>query len=144
LWIGLGILAGLVALVFASPWLIWQYLNAKARRSSADKRQLAFDKYRASMYYLNQLGYSRSNLGPQQYAVNIDEQFGTKLQSFSNVYQKLKYSSAALTAREQTITDDFYSPFIHSVRKQVPFKTRFSRFLNIYNTIHYFSQPKLS
>jgi protein-glutamine gamma-glutamyltransferase len=30
------------------------------------------------------------------------------------------------------------------VKDNIPFKTRFSRFLNIYNTLHYFTKQKLS
>ena len=81
-------------------------------------------------------------LGPQQYALQTDEQFGTRFSPFIAVYQKAKYSSAALTPREEEIVTQFYNNFIAEINKNVPFKTRFNRFLNIYNTIGYFSQPK--
>lgn len=142
LWITLAVIGGFILLVLLSPLLIWLVLNARARRNNADKKQAAFDKYRASLYYLNQLGYSRMNKGPQEYAMITDEKFGTNFNQFSNVYQKLKYSKAALSVREEDVVDAFYKPFIKDVRRQVPFRTRFSKFLNIYNTIQYFSTPK--
>ncbi len=143
LWITLIAIAALVLIVFASPWIIWQVLNTRAKNTS-DAKRAAFNKYRAVMYYLNQLGYARDDKGPQQYALFIDNKFGTQLNNFSNIYQKLKYSSASLTEREQLMVNEFYKPFIQQIRKQVSFKTRFSRFLNIYNTIHYFNQPKIN
>jgi flagellar basal body-associated protein FliL len=143
LWIVLIIVGSVIVLAFASPWLIMQYLAAAARAKKNEK-QKAFNTYTAVMYYLNQLGYFRTNQGPQQYAGTIDLKFGTKFEKFSNVYQKLKYSSAALTPGEIQLVNGFYRPFIRQVRGQVPFKTRVSRFLNIYNTIHFFTQPKIS
>jgi len=141
LWIALAIIAGGTLLVFMTPWFIWQYFNATARNAK-DTKSKAFNSYRASMYYLNQLGYSRTNYGPNEYATKIDHSFNTGFNRFTNVYQKLKYSSLALTENEQQGVQTFYRPFIKDVRKQVPFKTRFSKFLNIYKTISYFKQSK--
>ncbi len=143
LWTALIIIGGVIILLFASPWLIMQYLAAAARANKAEKKK-ASDTYTAAMFYLNQLGYFRTNLGPQQYARMIDSQFATGFEKFSNVYQKLKYSNASLTESEKQLVNEFYTPFIRQVRGQVPFKTRVSRFLNIYNTIHFFTQPKIS
>ncbi|MDF2436887.1 MAG: hypothetical protein K0Q95_1263 [Bacteroidota bacterium] len=134
-------LAGLIILVFLSPWLIWLFMNAKAKGNNSDK---AFHCYRASLYYLNQLGYSRNGKGPQQYATEVDANFGTSFIGFNNAYQKAKYSRQTLTDVEIKLLNNSYDNFIKSVRSHIPFKTRLSRFLNIYNTIHYFSQPKIS
>jgi transglutaminase-like putative cysteine protease len=137
------IILAIVVLIFISPWLIMQYFGIAAKNSKTDKAK-AFNSYRAAMFYLNQLGYFRTNLGPQAYAAMIDTQFSTNFATFTNVYQKIKYSSFALTEKEATIVTAFYPAIIKDVKKQVAFKTRASRFLNIYNTIHYFSQPKIS
>jgi len=94
------------------------------------------------MYYLNQLGYHRTNLGPDEYAGMIDKKFNTSFNRFTKVYQKLKYSSLALAENEQQLVQTFYKPFASSIRKQVPFKRRFGKFLNIYTTISYFNQSK--
>ncbi len=141
LWISLGLIAFFVALLFAMPSLIWAYLNRKAKREGAPKEK-AYDVHRATMFYLNQLGYPRNNKGPFDHAKNIDAQFGTRLIAFTNVYQKTKYSTQPLTDYEESVVNTFYQPFISSVKKQVPHKRRQSKFLNIYNTIHFFTQPK--
>ncbi|HWB24533.1 MAG TPA: transglutaminase domain-containing protein [Chitinophagaceae bacterium] len=143
LWITLIVLGSLLLLTFAAPWLIMQYLAAAAG-ARKEERKKAFDTYTAVMFYLNQLGYFRTNYGPQQYARMIDKQFGTTFESFSNIYQKLKYSNIPLTDAEKQVVNTFYKPFIKQVRGQVSFSTRLSRFLNIYNTIHFFTQPKIS
>ncbi len=143
LWITLIVIAGLVLLAFASPWLIMQYYNVSAKNAK-DKKGKAFRTYRAATFYLNQIGYFRTNLGPQQYASDIDQRFNTSFTQFSNVYQKLKYSAVPLTSNEEQTVLSFYKPFVHQVHRQVKFKTRFAKFLNIYNTIHYFTQPKIS
>jgi transglutaminase-like putative cysteine protease len=134
-------LVAVALVVFSLPWLIWQFLHqrAKGARQSVAK---AFYQYRAALYYLNQLGYARTHLGPGQLARQTDEQFGTQFYTYSNIYQKLKYSTVPLTERERNEVAQFYIPFIQSIRQQVPFKTRVARFLNIYHTIHYFTQPK--
>jgi len=132
-----------VLLIFEAPsYIYWSYISSAT--AEKDARKKAYKTYRAAMYYLNQLGYYRTNMGPQQYARMIDQNFGTDFEKFSNVYQKVKYSNAALTGNEQQLVTDFYKPFVAQVRKQVPFKTRLSKFLNIYNTIHFFTQPKIS
>jgi hypothetical protein len=141
LWISLTVIIGFIALLFAMPSLIWAYLNSKAKGKDEARRK-AYHVNRAVMYYLNQLGYSRTNKGPFDYAREVDAKFGTKLQSFTNVYQKLKYSTQPLIETEKSLVNSFYQPFISSVKKQVPAKTRRSKFLDIFNTIHFFTQPK--
>ena len=140
-WIVMLIVTALVILLFMCPWIIWQYLNIKAKRINASK---AYNSYRASLYYLNQLGYSRDSKGPQEYAYLMDLKFNTNFNAFSNVYQKVKYSSVPLSEAEEKLMNDFYKPFIKQVRSKTKLKTRFSKFLNIYNTIHYFTQPKIN
>jgi hypothetical protein len=129
--------------VFSSPWLIWQYLNAKAKGNKTPKEN-AYNIYNASMYYLNQLGFSRDNQSPQQFAASVDKHFNASVNKFVNVYQKVKYSSVPLSINELALVQSFYEPFKHKVKDAIPFKTRFSRFLNIYNTLHYFTKQKIS
>ncbi|BAV04615.1 transglutaminase-like enzymes, putative cysteine proteases [Filimonas lacunae] len=133
--------AALLVLVFAMPWIIWQVLHMRAKGNKPASNK-AYNQYRAAMYYLNQLGYARNHKSPGEYAAQTDAQFGTRFIVFSNVYQKLKYSSLPFTTQEEAVVQEFYKPFIASVRKQVPLRKRAAKFLNIYNTIHYFTQPK--
>lgn len=149
-WIGvlrdlLYLIGVLIILAFELPYNYWRYYNAKAKKKlNNNYPRSAYYKYRAATYYLNQLGYNRSLVGPQQFALQIDQQFKTDFTSFNAIYQKVKYSPVPLTEEEKQIVDAFYRPFIKQIKLQVPLKTRFSRFLNIYNTIHFFSKPKIN
>jgi hypothetical protein len=143
LWISLLVIGGFIVLLFALPWLIWLYLNGKAK-SKTEPRTKAYHIYTASMYYLNQVGIIRENQSPQQYAEAADRRFGSNFNSFANVYQKVKYSNTPLRPAEETLVQTFYSPFIQRVKNNIPFKERLGGFLNIYNTLHFFTKTKNS
>jgi hypothetical protein len=143
LWTTLAVIGIFLVLLFCSPWLIWLYLNNKAK-SKAIPKVKAYNAYNASMYYLNQLGIARDNQSPQEFAQSTDKRFGTTFNSFTNVYQKIKYSSTPLSTKEEAVVAGFYSPFIQQVKKNIPFKQRLSSFVNIYNTLHYFTKSKIS
>ncbi|HKG67364.1 MAG TPA: hypothetical protein VKA92_00745, partial [Segetibacter sp.] len=121
----------------------WQYLNSKAKSNTTASAK-AYNIYTASMYYLNQLGIKRDNQSPQQFAEATDKRFGSNFNRFTNVYQKVKYSSVPLTANEETLVQNFYSPFIQKIRNEIPLKKRVSSFVNIYNTLHFFTKTKIS
>ncbi len=141
LWFTLSGLGIFLLAVFATPYFIWVYIDAKAKRST-DAKSAAIDKYKAVTFYLNQLGYHRSSLGPQQFALQTDKQFGTNFSAFNTVYQKVKYSQMALSPGEQETVNQFYPAFIQNIKQKTPFKIRLGKFLNIYNTVRYFSKPK--
>ena len=143
LWIGLAIIGGFIVLLFALPWLIWQYLNSKAKSNTTAKAK-AYNIYTASMYYLNQMGITRENQSPQQFALEADKRFDTNFSRFTNAYQKIKYSSVPLTVNEESLIQTFYSPFIKKVRNNIPVKKRLASFVNIYNTLHFFTKTKIS
>ena len=125
------------------PWLIFKWLDLKAKNAKALK-QKAYHSYLAATYYLNQLGFAREEIPPAQHArEKIDPHFGTNLFSFMQVYLKTKYSDDLLTASEQKIVEEFYQPFYKNVKQQIPFKERFSKFLNFYRTINFYSKPKI-
>ena len=143
LWISLAVIGGFIVLLFSLPWLVWQYLNSKAK-SNTNPRVKAYNIYTASMYYLNQLGIARQNESPQQFAQSADKRFGSNFHSFTNIYQKIKYSTTPLTTNEETLVQHFYTPFKQQVRNNIPFKKRFSSFLNIYQTLNFFTKTKIS
>lgn len=140
-WITLGVIAGFILLLLLSPWLIWLYLNNKAK-ASHNLRKKSGHIFTAATYYLNQMGYARHHQGPDEFARSIDEIFHTGLSRFNAVYQKIKYSNIAPNEEEAAIVNNFYTSFINQVKQNIPLKTRLVRFLNIYNTIHFFSTPK--
>ncbi|HEX8358197.1 MAG TPA: hypothetical protein VF610_12320, partial [Segetibacter sp.] len=143
LWIGVGVIAFFALLLFSLPWLIWLYLNNKAK-SNTEAKAKAYHIYTAATYYLNQMGVARVNESPQQFASTTDNRFGSNFNSFTNVYQKVKYSTAPLTANEDKLVQGFYSPFIKQVKNSISAKKRVGNFLNIYNTLHFFTKTKIS
>ena len=143
LWTTIAIAAFLILLLFSLPLLIFKWLDLKAKNAKMIN-QKAYQSYLASTYYLNQLGFAREEISPAQYArEKIDPRFGTNLFSFMQVYLKTKYSDAPLTASEQKTVEEFYQPFYKKVKQQIPFKERFSKFLNFYRTINFYSKPKI-
>ncbi len=139
----LGVMGGFVLLLLSLPWLIWQYLTYKAKQHK-DTRAKAYNVYSAVMYYLNQIGFSRKSVSPQHYAQGLDQKFGTDFHSFINVYQKIKYSKINLSNEEVMVVNDFYKPFLQQLKSKIAFKKRVGGFLNIYNTLHYFTKEKIS
>jgi hypothetical protein len=142
-WIGISILALFILLIFSFPWLIFNLFNYKAKHTKAIP-QKAYWSYNAATYYCNQLGYSRDEMSPTQFAKDkIDAQFKTNFTSFMQVYLKSKYSKEVLTSSEENIVQNFYLPFYKTVKDKIPFKERLSKFLNFYRTINFFSKPKI-
>jgi hypothetical protein len=143
LWIALAVIGGLFVLLFSLPWFIWLYLNNKAKSNEVPKEK-AYHVYNASMYYLNQLGITRDNQSPQEFAAATDREFGTNFNPFTNVYQKVKYSTAPLSTKETALVENFHSPFIQKVKSHFPIKKRLGSFLNINNTLHFFRKSQIS
>ena len=143
LWTTIAIAALLILLAFSMPWLIFKWFDFKAKNAKAIK-QKAYHSYLASTYYLNQLGFSGDGMPIAQYArEKIDPRFGTDFFSFMQVFLKTKYSDDLLTVSEQKTVQEFYRPFYKNVKQQIPFKGRFSKFLNFYRTINFYSKPKI-
>ncbi|PZP51242.1 MAG: hypothetical protein DI598_03665, partial [Pseudopedobacter saltans] len=127
------ILILLVILFYAAPYLIFQYLKSKAKKS-------LFYSYQAATYYLYQMGYSRQNDSPSNFAQKVDYTFGADYSQFSNIYQKYKYSKQELTADEQQFASQFLPSFIQKIKQKVPFKKRLVHFLNPFHTLNFFSK----
>jgi transglutaminase-like putative cysteine protease len=141
LWTTLICIVGVVLLALSIPWFIWKYFAAKAT-TAKNSREKGFQTHRAMMYYLHQLGFERNNISPETFSTNIDMQFGTSLHPFHTVYQKLKYSSQSLSEKEQLIIQNCFADFKQKLSKQIKWSTRFKQFINIYQTIQFFTQPK--
>ena len=142
-WTGIAILVLFFLLIFSLPWLIFQWLHFKAKNTKS-VTQKAYWSYISATYYLNQLGRSRNEMSPAAFARDkIDTEFKTNFASFMNVYLKTKYSKQNLTNGEQANIENFYKPFYKTVKNTIHFKERFSKFLNFYRTINFFSKPKI-
>lgn len=127
------LLAALVLLTISLPWLVWQYYHLFA------KKNIQYAN-RAVLYYLNQLGYSRTTQSPQAFAQSIDEYFHTGLSRFNSIYQKEKYGNQPLTQEEHNFAKQFYPLFIQQIRKQIPWKQRSKRFFNLSSTLFFFTK----
>jgi transglutaminase-like putative cysteine protease len=138
------ILALLAILLFALPWLIWQYLHMRARSAKGTYQQQAYRRFYAMMYYLNQLGYTRGGGTALQFARSqVDSRFGTSMASFMQVYQKVKYSQQPLTLQDQIAISEVYGSVISKVRAAHPWKYRAAHFINFNRTVGFFIKPSL-
>ncbi len=143
LWISLAIIGGVILLTLSLPWLIYRWFRFKALQNSNPK-QKAYWSYTSAMYLLNQLGFTRNDLSPLQFAKqDIDPRFKANFSTFIQAYLKTKYSTQPITSSEENIITNFYSPFDRSVKGQIAFTQRFNKFLNFYRTINYFTKPKI-
>jgi protein-glutamine gamma-glutamyltransferase len=131
-------LACLIVFFFLTPLFIWLYLHSAAKKRPDNM----YSVYRASLYYLTQMGFSPIEKSPAEYAHSVDLKFGTTFTEFNRVHQKQKYSTLPLTEQEKNFSAMFYLNFIRRIKQVMPMKTRLVAFLNIYNTFHFFSKPK--
>jgi protein-glutamine gamma-glutamyltransferase len=142
-WLAFFIFGFLILIIFSLPWLIFKWLSLKVK-TSKPIRQKAYWSYIAANYYCNQLGRSRDDMTPALFAKEkIDAEFKTHFFDFITVYLKTKYSGQPLNNSDEESVKTFFCSFHHQVKKRVPAKERFSKFLNIYRTINFFSKPKI-
>ena len=141
--ISLAIIGGIILLIFSLPWLIYRWFRFKALQNNNIPSK-AYWQYTSAMYFLNQMGHVRNDLSPLQFAKQqIDQEFKTNFSAFVQVYLKSKYSSKPLTSLEEKTVTTFYHSFEKSIKSNILFKKRFSKFLNFYRTINYFTKPKV-
>jgi transglutaminase-like putative cysteine protease len=128
--------------VFSVPCLIFRIYSRKAKRIT-DPATQAYYPYRASMFLMHQLGYLRHELTPLQYATQIiDVELGTSFGAFVATYLKVKYAQQELTNEDSQRIMTFYRSFEQAIKSKIKFKKRFCRFLNIYNTLEFFTKPR--
>ena len=136
-----GITTGIVLFILLLPYLI--FLLYRLLYNSSKPQQKPYWAYKASSFYLHQLGIPRKDETPMQYANRVvDPQFGTSLGSFMNIYLKQKYAKQTLTENENLFVKNFLTPFVKSVNKKINFGKRFLSFTNPIRTVNYFVRPK--
>jgi len=120
---------------------IW--LSKASRNGAPDQQATAI--YKHTHFILNQMGISRSNITPMNYALDIiDPKFKTQLAAFIEVYLKIKYSKEALTAEEFKLIEDFYPAFKQTILGQYSNSERFFNFLKPHRWVHYLINLNLS
>lgn len=139
-WYTLLILVLLLSItLFATPYIIYRIYSRRAKRITNAEKE-SYYAYRAAMYLLHQMGYLQEGLTPLQYArQKIDTEFGTSFEAFVATYLKTKYARQPLKVDESERILAFYKPFDQVVKARIHRRQRFFRFMNIYNTLDYFT-----
>lgn len=157
------ILLGIV-LLFSLPWIIFQYLHARAIQQfkgegtsktnenpgtgnepdQAFLRKRAYWRFMASSYYLNQMGYERGSLSSSQFARDVvDPAFGTRLGRFMNTFLKTKYSRQPMDNFDMKVINEHYPDFYRTVHNKLDWKYRLVHWLNFYRPVNFFEKPKV-
>jgi len=137
--IGAGISSGLLLLLFLLlPRLIYGYLRLRYRAAGRLKDK-AYWAYRASGFYLHQLGYFKGTRTALQHAAAVDAELHTAYSAFVAPYLKLKYApQQELSASDQEKLTRFLPAFIRQVKAQVPAGKRLGRFFLVFRAIAFF------
>lgn len=138
--ISLTILATLLFLFALLPSFIYHYYYL--RFSNAKPIAKPYWTYKATTFYLHQLGYARGQQTPLQYASStIDPLFGTSFTTFIHIYLRQKYASLPLSAQDLTQANSSFKPFITKVKAHIKPSIRIISFLNPMRSIGYFVAP---
>jgi transglutaminase-like putative cysteine protease len=124
--------------VFSMPYIIYCRYSKRARRIS-DATTEAYYPYRAATFILNQMGYKRGTLTPLKFAGQVDKELGTMFETFTAIYLRAKYAGQALNTEEIQRVMSFYTPFEQAVKAKFTFRQRLCRFMNIYNTLEFYT-----
>ncbi len=129
-------IAVLLLELLLTPYVMFRYYRARALSKKAKIESKAYYSYRTAMFLLNQLGCTRGELTPLQYAQEkVDANYDTAFAPFMVVYLKLKYANQTLNEQEQQRVSEFYRDFEPKVKAKHPFGFRFRKFLNFYTAM---------
>lgn len=141
LWTTILTIAAIIILLLLTPTFIYTYYVWRHKRADKEGPKSYF-AYRAANFYLHQVGIPRGQQTPMQYASKtIDPEMGTNYTGFMNVYLKKKYAQQPLTGQERKVVDTFLAPFISRLKTMLPWKQRFTGFINPLRSIAFFVQP---
>ena len=132
----------LTIIVLSVPYIIFTVYSRKAKLITQPNKE-AYYPYRAAMFLLYQMGYPRKDLTPLQFASKVvDPEFRTSFEAFVATYLKVKYAGQELTNEDSQRILTFYKPFEQSIRNKISFKKRLFKFINIYNTLEFFTKQE--
>jgi hypothetical protein len=132
----------LLITIISAPYIIYRLYSRRAKRITEATTE-AYYPYRAATYLLNQMGYSRGELTPLQFAGQVvDRKFGTSFEAFTAIYQRAKYAGQPLSTEEIQRIVSFYAPFEQTIKAKIGKRHRFVRFMNIYNTLEFFTSKE--
>jgi transglutaminase-like putative cysteine protease len=136
------ILLIVLIIILSIPYIIFSIYSRRAKRISDPKKE-AYYPYRAAVFLMYQMGYFRNELTPLQYAGQvIDKNLGTSFEAFTATYLKIKYANQKLTNEDSQRVLTFYAPFEQAIKSKISFKKRLLHFINIYNTLEFFTKPR--
>lgn len=127
--------AVLILALLITPSVIFRYYKLRAFGKKPFEAK-AFYSYRTAMFLLNQLGCTRDDLTPLEFAkTKVDPAYGTSFTSFMVVYLKLKYAGQPLNEQEKELVQSFYKEFEPKVKSVHKLGYRFRKFLSFYTAI---------
>ncbi len=141
-WTILLVLVSSVILLFTTPWIVWQYLNFKAKQDFNNKTK-SYHINNALFFLLHQLGEIRHHESPEQFAFRLDLKFGTNIKTFILIYQKVKYSNIELSQTETEFISHFYLPVIKVIKSHFSAKAKLIGFMQFLRTYQYFNYHKI-
>ena len=129
------VIAALILALLLTPTVIFRYYKSRAFGKKSFETK-TFYSYRAAMFLLNQLGCTRGNLTPLEFArTKVDPAYGTNFTAFMVVYLKLKYAGQPLNEQEKEVVQSFYKEFEAKVKANHKFGYRLRKFMNFYTAI---------
>ena len=145
-WIQFAKIAGmailfLILLLFLFPLITWIIFDTQAK-SAIPGNKKAFLINRALSFYLNQLGYKNKVRSPHEYALSLDQQFRTKITTFSDLYQQIKYSKQEASETEKNSMQPFYTSTLKNIKEKISLSKRTVAFLNINRSFQFFKKIK--
>jgi transglutaminase-like putative cysteine protease len=146
LWIVIAIFVAIILIVLtialSIPYIIFSIYARRAKRITDPKKD-AYYSYRAATFLMYQMGFFRKELTPLQYAEHvIDKNLGTSFRAFTATYLKVKYANQELTNEDSQRILTFYAPFEQAIKSKINTKERLLNFINIYNTLEFFTRPQ--
>ncbi len=142
IWSIVGLLL-LIIFILSLPYLTFKLFEARIKKAKSEEER-AYRIFRASSFYLNQLGYSRKSQSFLQFAKQqVVPAFNNQYDTFAKYYLKIKYAKQNLNQKEQAFIHDYWSIFYKESKKKFDKKTSFKKFLNLNKYVQYFYLPKL-
>lgn len=133
----------LLLFIVTLPFLTFALFKWQIKKSKSNEEK-AYRIYRASSFYLNQLGYSRQSQSFLQFAkCQVVPAFNNEYDTFAKHYLKIKYAKLDLNETERTFMDSYWPRFYKETKTKFDKISRFKKFLNLNKYVQYFYLPKL-
>ena len=133
-----GIILAIFLIILLLPYSILKYYLLRYKNASPSGNK-SYWGYMVITFHLHQLGITRNNLTPMQYAAQVaDPMFDSSLVQYMNVYLKKKYAKANLSSKEEQLVSEFIPPFFKQVKAKISLNKQFWNYLNPIKTINYY------